>query len=92
MENFNAVTNAHYSPANQDHLDAHKEAYELSSNAWAGFHQWKEKGRKVKRGAKGCKIFMVCDKKTGEMVNGEEVKKQVVKALYVFNFDHTEEV
>jgi antirestriction protein ArdC len=91
MENFNAVTNAIYSTANQAHLEEHKEAFELSANEWAGFKQWNELGRKVRKGAKGCKIFMVCEKKV-EAANGEETKKQVVKGLYVFNKEHTEEI
>ena len=46
---------------------------------------------KVRKGAKGCKIFMVCDKKV-KVKSGEDEKKKVVKALYVFNLDHTEEI
>jgi antirestriction protein ArdC len=93
MENFNAVTTSFYSEINQGHLEEHKENHDLSSNEWAGFHQWKDAGRKVKKGAKGCKIFMVCDKKTGKKnEEGEDDKKKVLKSLYVFNIDHTEEI
>ena len=99
MNNENAVTKAQYAPSNQEHLDAHKEAFALSSNEWAGFKQWSDKGRKVSKGAKGCKIFMYCEKKQkgdqGEQLKnekGEDAKKMVMKSLYVFNFDHTEEI
>lgn len=97
MENFNAVTKATYSPSNQDHLDKHREAFELSSNEWAGFKQWSEAGRKVKKGAKGCKIFMVVDKKIqqeegSKATDGEQQKRKVLKARYVFNKDHTEQL
>jgi antirestriction protein ArdC len=91
MNNFNATTSNPYSANNQEHLEGHKEEFGLTSNEWAGFHQWKEEGRKVKKGAKGCKIFMVCDKKEVAK-NGEEKKKKVLKSLYVFNKDHTEEI
>jgi len=91
MNNINAVTKATYSVNNQAHLEDHKEAFNLASDLWAGFHQWKEQGRKVKKGAKGCKIFMVCEKKV-KTKSGEDEKKKVVKALYVFNLDHTEEI
>lgn len=91
MNNSNALTNAFYSESNQKHLEDHKEAFELSSDTWAGFNQWKELDRKVKKGAKGCKIFIVCDKKVDNL-KGEKEKKKVLKALYVFNLDHTEEV
>lgn len=91
MDNFNAVTKNFYSVNNQKFLDEHKESFELLSPEWAGFKQWKELGRKVKKGAKGCKIFMVCEKKI-QLESGEEGKKEVLKALYVFNKDHTEEL
>ncbi len=93
MNNFNAITNSFYSVANQSHLEVHKEAFGLASDEWAGFKQWNEQGRKVSKGAKGCKVFMVCDKKIeAETSEGEEVKKQVLKALYVFNKEHTETI
>ena len=90
MQNFNAITGAVYSIYNQNHLEEHKVAFGLDADGWAGFYQWKEKGRKVKKGAKGCKIFMICEKKQ-QAASGEEEKKKVMKALYVFNIQHTEE-
>ncbi|EGQ9333567.1 TPA: DUF1738 domain-containing protein [Vibrio cholerae] len=92
MQNFNSVTQSLYSLSNQDHLEEHKNAYALSSNEWAGFRQWLEVGRKVKKGAKGCKIFMVCEKKIEQEDGDNDKKRQVVKSLYVFNKDHTEEL
>ncbi len=100
IENLNSVTKSVYSSNNQELLDEHKELFNLSSNEWAGFKQWNEQGRKVKKGAKGCKIYMICDKKmevehkdanTGEK-NDVTVKRKVAKSLYVFNKDHTEAV
>lgn len=87
MDNFNSTTNSLYSPLNQEHLESHKMLFGLSSNEWAGFKQWQTDGRKVVKGAKGCRIMMVCDKK-----DAEGKKKQVVKSLYVFNKEHTEVV
>lgn len=93
MQNFNQVTQQLYSISNQQHLEEHKELFGMESDAWAGFHQWKEAGRKVKKGAKGCKIYMVCDKKMEKQTDDQEdQKKKVLKALYVFNYEHTEEV
>lgn len=92
MNNFNSVTKEIYSLNNQAHLEEHKEQFELSSDEWAGFKQWKIAGRKVVKGAKGCKIFIVCEKKM-EAKEGEETKKrQVVIARHVYNLDHTEKV
>jgi antirestriction protein ArdC len=90
MTNYNAKTEAVYSVANQESLETFKELFELTSNEWAGFNQWKELGRQVKKGAKGCGIKMVCKKKFEK--NGEEVKKTVCKTLYVFNYEMTEEI
>ena len=70
----------------------HKEAFEMTSDDWAGFHQWKDQGRKVKKGAKGCKIFMICEKKVKAKNSDDDTKKKVLKALYVFNKEHTEEI
>lgn len=91
MNNINAVTKATYSVNNQAHLEEHKEAFELKSDLWAGFQQWKQQNRQVKKGAKGCKIFMICEKKI-ESNTDEQEKKKVMKSLYVFNLDHTEEI
>ena len=99
MDNYNAVTKAAYATSNQEHLDLHREIFSLESDKWAGFKQWAEVGRKVRKGAKGCKIYMFCEKKQkgekGEQLKndkGEDAKKMVMKSLYVFNFDHTEEI
>lgn len=91
MENFNAATKHTYSVANQEHLEKHKAAHELASNEWAGFHQWARVDRKVKKGAKGCKIYIICEKKE-KAKGGKEEKRKVVKSLYVFNKEHTETI
>ena len=89
--NFNATTQNVYSEFNQEHLEEHKAEYGLSSNEWAGFHQWKSVGRKVKKGAKACKIMAVWDKEEKNK-SGEIEKKKGVKGLCVFNLEHTEEI
>ena len=86
FQNINTVTELVYSISNQNHLEEHKVLFQLGSDEWTGFKQWNELGRKVKKGAKDCKIFMVCDNKD------KEGKEKVLKALYVFNKDHTEEI
>lgn len=92
MCNINAVTQSVYSAKNQELLDEHKQKFALSSEQWAGFRQWVEAGRKVKKGAKGCEIFMVCEKsgKRRQARGDEDKKRQVIKSVYVFNKDHTE--
>lgn len=86
-EHINAVTNHTYALANQTRLQTHAEGYDLTSVEWAGFKQWQEVGRKVKKGAKGCRIIMVVEKWNKEKTE----KTEVCKSTYVFNKDHTEE-
>ncbi|CAM3932121.1 ArdC family protein [Vibrio aquimaris] len=97
--NFNAVTGSIYSIQNQKHLDEHKEAFKLTGCAWAGFKQWQEAGRKVKKGAKGCKIYMVVERKIRDNdgkpqknLLDEDAKMTCLKGVYVFNIEHTEEI
>lgn len=66
---------------------------------WAGFNQWLEVGRVVRKGEKSTGIMMVVDytKKDAEgapKVNaqGEESKGRSVRTVPVFNFEQTEEI
>ncbi|MGY5652176.1 ArdC family protein [Vibrio cincinnatiensis] len=89
--NFNVVTMSVYSNKNQELLDEHKQLFDLVSSEWAGFRQWVDIGRKVKKGSKGCQIIMLCDKKIeSTKKQEEEEKRKVIKTLYVFNKDQTE--
>lgn len=100
MNNFNATTQNAYSPTNQEHLENHKEAFDLTSDAWAGYKQWLGVGRQVQKGAKSCTIYMFCDKKMElsdegkQKVKGGEKHptKKVMKSIRVFNIDQTKEV
>lgn len=93
MNNFNASTQNLYSLSNQHHLEEHKVLFGLESDQWAGYKQWKELGRQVKKGSKSCKIYIVCDKKIESKSGDEEAKKKkVMKALSVFNLEQTEEI
>jgi antirestriction protein ArdC len=91
MENFNAITNHVYSEKNQIELEDHKDEYGLDSDLWAGFTQWKTKGRKVCKGEKGCAIKMIGTKKTKNKL-GEEKKKTFPVIKHVFNILQTEEI
>lgn len=97
--NYNGVTGAIYSTQNQKHLEEHKEAFNLTSSVWAGYKQWQDKGRQVKKGAKACKIYMVVEKKitdakgnTFKNASGDDSKHTVVKGRAVFNYEHTEAI
>ena len=89
--NYNPVSGALFSDANQSHLEAHKKLFDLKSNEWAGYKQWQEAGRVVTGGKGcGCKIYIICDKKFKNS-EGEYEKKRVPKGVTVFNIEHTEE-
>jgi antirestriction protein ArdC len=93
---YNAKTNNFYSENNQELLAASAESNDFESLKVAGFGQWKELGRVVKKGSKSCKIVMVVDKKDDKEKNansGKEDKKfKVVKFASVFFEDQTEEL
>lgn len=64
-----------------------------------GFHQWKEHGRRVKRGENGMGIFFPCHTKAkdadGEAVtdeNGEEKTSRYFRIGYVWDISQTEEI
>lgn len=54
---------------------------------WAGFNQWADNGRMVRKGEKATKILMVCEKK---IEDGADAKKRVCRTVSVFNFTQTE--
>jgi len=97
MNNFNTVTNAAYAESNQKHLETHKKKFTLSSDSWAGYKQWQDQNRQVKKGEKSCTIYMFCKKKDeqseADKAAGKEVKKRtVMKSLRVFNYEQTEAI
>lgn len=64
-----------------------------------GFHQWKEHGRRVKKGETGMGIFFPCHGKAkgadGEVMtdeNGEEKTHRYFRIGYVWDISQTEEV
>ena len=66
----------------------------FQSNEWATFKQWKEKGAKIKKGAKSVPVIYYNFYKTGETViqNGKEVEEErgYIKYYRVFNADQVE--
>jgi len=91
MMNYNSLTEAVYSVANQESLEGFKLITGVKSDEWAGFQQWIKIGRKVKKGAKGAQIKIVVTKKIKNK-DEEDEKKTVCKNLYVFNKDMTETI
>jgi len=86
---FTNGTNQHvYSARNTQSL-----AEALQRNGWtatefAGFHQWIQAGRVVKKGEKGTAIEMFGEKKIES--NGVNEKRKVRKVKFVFNIEQTE--
>lgn len=95
QEHVNTLTNTPYSASNQALLEMHAMQFALNSHQWAGFRQWLTLGRQVKKGEKGCAIMMVCEKKEEEndtqQEESETKKRRVVKTIYVFNKEQTQQ-
>jgi len=86
MSFFNPVTNHEFSASNQRHLQEAAMLFGFDSKEVAGFNQWKKEGRKIIKGQKANKIYIVCERKDEK--SGE--KKEVVKTINVFFKDQTE--
>ena len=90
---INPTTNRAYSGNNVQALETHQAMNNLESPYYAGYKQWLEAGRVVKKGAKGCTILFFPDKNIKDAdgkTTGE--KQKIAKGRSVFNIDQTEAV
>ncbi len=83
---YNPITNAQYSGQNVGFLTAQAAEKGFTSQQFAGFRQWLEAGRTVKKGEKAIHGLMVVTKKTE---NGE---KKVCRGFSVFALEQTTEM
>ena len=82
-------TNQHvYSARNTQILAGALQRNGWTSTAFAGFNQWKQAGRVVKKGEKGTPIEMFVDKKIER--DGKDETLKVRKVKFVFNIEQTE--
>lgn len=58
----------------------------------AGFRQWQAKGRQVRKGEKGLRIFGYAQKKVTDAETGEEEKVTYFPMLSVFDIDQTDPI
>jgi antirestriction protein ArdC len=73
---INFVSKKAYRGINIALLAIHQMQYNLSSNVYATFNQWKEAGCSVKKGSKGSPIIFYSQvKSTKEDANGAKVDK-----------------
>ncbi len=86
---LNAKTESTYSVKNSELLSKSANANGFDSLEVAGYKQWAELGRQVKKGEKATKIFMMVDRKTTK--KKDAVKEKVIKTRSVFFKDQTEE-
>lgn len=84
--NYNIATNQPYQGNNQMELQIIKNNKRYVSNAWGTFLQFKELGRKVKKGEHGYRLMKLV------LSGSEEDKKTYPKRFVVFNLDQTEGV
>lgn len=87
---FNPTTGRPYSGKNGPALlEAAAEAGR-SSGEWAGFHQWAEAGRMVRKGEKGTQIQQLRTKK-GEAADGSDDRRYAT-TVTVFHVEQTGEL
>ena len=63
-----------------------------TATAVAGFRSWQEKGRQVRKGEKGIKIYGFATKKITDPVTGEEKSQAYFPIVSVFAEDQTDEI
>lgn len=63
------------------------------ASAVAGFNQWRERGRQVRKGEKSIKIFGFSEKKLEEIgPDGEPLKQKIFPILSVFDISQTDPI
>lgn len=96
---YNARTGNEYSGANIPTLLGAMDEKGFEDLRWAGFNQWLEVGRVVRKGQKSTGIMFVGDVQekdaTGAVKtreNGEARTSKFVRTVPVFNFEQTDEI
>jgi antirestriction protein ArdC len=96
---YNARTGNLYSGSNVPTLFQAGEDKYYKDLRWAGFNQWLEVGRVVRKGETSTKIMMVVDytRKDAEGApkvdaQGETSKGRSVRTVPVFNYEQTDEI
>ncbi len=87
---FNPVTDRMYQGINFPSLWCDQQENKYSTNFWATFKQWKQRGASVRKGEKGCTIIFY---KTlmREVEDGSgEVAVPMLKTYTVFNADQVD--
>ncbi|MFY0689065.1 MAG: DUF1738 domain-containing protein [Cyclobacteriaceae bacterium] len=84
----NPITQKHYQGVNILALWFNQQSQKFSSNRWATFKQWKEKGAQVRKGEKGSRVIFYktlvkSEDKKGE--EPEEIQIPLLRLYTVFN-------
>lgn len=85
---YNATNKHVYSAANFLVLAKAMEERGWATGEFAGFNQWKNDGRIVRKGETGIAIVMFVDKAIEK--DGQQEKVKVRKAKHIFNIAQTE--
>lgn len=96
---YNARTGNEYTGSNVPTLFQAGEDKSYNDLRWAGFNQWLEVGRVVRKGEKSTKIMMVVDYTRKDAdgaprvdADGETSKGRSVRTVPVFNYEQTDEL
>lgn len=84
---INPVAERPYHGINTLALWLKQQSREYSSNEWATFKQWKDKGASVKKGEKSTKVIFYRKVEKKEVADGEQDFYHVLKSYCVFNAD-----
>lgn len=90
---FNPVTTHRYQGINVPSLWCDQQARAFTSNHWATFRQWRERGAQVRKGEKGSPIiFYKTLIREGENENGEaeDITIPMLRSYAVFNADQVD--
>ena len=85
---YNELTGADYSIGNALELFEVQLEQEYPTGQWAGFKQWRQLGRTVRKGEKATRVSLLVDDKRKKPVKGKYPKKLLI--LCVFNVAQTE--
>ena len=92
MSYYNALTKKEYSANNTQLIHEDAQLKGIEDLEVAGYRQWNDLGRCVKKGEHGTTIYMVVTKKEKNKRTGKVEDKKVMKRRTVFFKSQTEEL
>lgn len=93
MNNFNIVTNKIYEGQNQLELNAYVKKNSYKSKKWGTFLQWRDLGKRIKKGEHGVHIFKGFGEFDGKNKEGKRITEtRPLGFANIFNEDQVENI